>query len=37
LDYIAPIVDHYVWSKEARKRYNEAKALYLETLPATDK
>ena len=32
LDYITPIVDHYVWSKEAKKRYNEAKAEYQATL-----
>ncbi len=28
LDYHSPVVDHYKWSKVAKVRYNEAKALY---------
>lgn len=32
LDYHTPVVDHYVWSKIARQRYNEAKARYQEGL-----
>ena len=28
LDYHKPVVDHYEWSKVAKSRYNEAKALY---------
>jgi deoxyribodipyrimidine photo-lyase len=28
LDYTTPLVDHYVRSKEAKKRYNESKARY---------
>jgi deoxyribodipyrimidine photo-lyase len=28
LDYHKPIVDHYVWRKEAMRRYNEAKAIF---------
>lgn len=32
LDYHPPVVDHYVWSKEARLRYNTAKAIYTSSL-----
>jgi deoxyribodipyrimidine photolyase len=31
LDYHTPVVDHYVWSKEAKHRYNEAKQKFLDT------